>query len=207
MAVAAVESLTEMIRSNVDKNELYSENYPFNLSLRISGFESEKEYTSFIKSCMKLVRASNEYNLWKKYIVDVLQIQNCAITLESKEECGIHIHHHMPSMFLINKALINKKLKDEIPFSSFDIAIEVIELHFQNRIGFVPLIESMHAKFHNGYLKIPMEHIHGDYRYFIDNYFQYLEDEDIDIMSERLAVKIADCTQSWTRGNYPGQAI
>lgn len=207
MGGQAVESLSDMIRSNVEKLELYSEHYPFNLALRISGFESEKEYSNFIKSCMKLVRTSNEYTLWKKYIVDVLQIQNCAITLESKEECGIHIHHHMPSLFLVTKAIINKKLKEETQFSSFDIALDVIELHFTNRIGFVPLIESMHDKFHNGFLKIPMEHVNGDYKYFIDNYFQYLEDEDTNILHERLAVKLADCPQNWQKGNYPGVAM
>jgi len=39
------------VKSNVESLELYSDNYPFSLSLRISNFESESDYKKFVKGC------------------------------------------------------------------------------------------------------------------------------------------------------------
>ena len=198
-------SLSDLIKSNVEKIELQAENYPFNLPLRISTFEGEKDFLAFIKNCEKAVRGCIEYKLWRNYIRDVLQIQSCAITFENMDSCEIHIHHHIPSLFILIKALVNKRIEQESPFSTFDIALEVIEMHYKNRIGFVNLISSMHEKMHNGYLKIPMELVRGEYTYFIENYFKYLDDKDLDILNKRLAVKMQDCEQNiWTVDNYPG---
>ena len=49
------------IKSNIEKLELYSEQYPFSLPLRIKNFENEADYNKFIKNCEKLIRGSVEY--------------------------------------------------------------------------------------------------------------------------------------------------
>ena len=65
--------MEEEIKSNIERLELYSDNYPFNLSLRIQTFEGEADYNKFIKNCEKLIRGCLEYKLWRNYITDVLQ--------------------------------------------------------------------------------------------------------------------------------------
>lgn len=201
-------SLTDLIKSDVEKLEISSENYPFNLPLRISTFEGEKEYLAFVKNCEKAVRGCVEYKLWRNYIRDVLQIQTCALTHERLDQTTIDIHHHVPSLFILIKSIIAKRIEEEKSFSTFDIALETIEFHFQNRVGFVPLVSSLHEKFHNGYLKIPIDMVKGNFKYFIDNYFKYLEDEDLDVLNQRLIVKIEDCGEyQWSSNNYPGLII
>ena len=111
-----------------------------------------------------------EYKLWVSYIKDVLQVNCCVITQERMDEVTIEIHHHIPSLFVLVKALTNKRIEREEEFSTFDIAMEAIEMHFANRVGYVALLKSMHEKFHNGFLHIPTEMIRGDYRHFIDYY-------------------------------------
>lgn len=39
------------IFSNVENLELYSDNYPFRLSLKISNFENDADYKRFIGNC------------------------------------------------------------------------------------------------------------------------------------------------------------
>lgn len=198
-------ALSDLIKSNVDTLELSAESYPFNLPLRITAFEGEKDYIAFVKNCEKAVRGCIEYKLWRNYIRDVLQIQTCVLTHERIDQTTIDIHHHIPSLFILIKALINKRIEEERSFSTFDIAIDTIEFHFQNRVGFVPLVSSLHEKFHNGYLKVPIEMVKGDFRYFIDNYFRYLDDEDLEVMNQRIITRFEDCSDHiWTANNYPG---
>ena len=145
------------LKSNVENLELYSDNHPFRLSLRIKTFESEAEYTKFIRNVETTIRRSIEYRMWKGYIIDVLGIKTCMITNENIDECSIEVHHHLPTLFTLVKGLVNKKIENKEGFSTFDISLEAIELHFANKIGYATLIKSMHEKFHNGFLSIPKE--------------------------------------------------
>ena len=80
------------VKSNVENLQLYSDTYPFSLSLRISNFDSEGEYKKFVRNCEMLVRRSLEYKLWRNYIIEVLQINECMITQEKHSEVSIDVH-------------------------------------------------------------------------------------------------------------------
>jgi len=189
------------VKSNVESLELYSDNYPFSLSLRIRNFENEADYKKFVRNCETTIRRCVEYKLWKRYIIDVLQINECMITHEKIDDVTIEVHHHIPSLFVLVSSLINKKLHKEDEFCTFDICQEAIELHFQNKIGYVTLLKSMHEKFHNGKLNIPVSFVKGDYQYFINKFRKYLDETDLETIDERLAVTESNCT--WSRDNYP----
>lgn len=192
------------IKSNIEGLELYSDNYPFRLGLRIRNFENEAMYKKFVKSCEGLIRKCHEYRLWKGYIIDVLQINSCAITQETMDEVTIEVHHHIPSLYTLTCSLVNKRIEEEKEFCSFDIAIDAIELHFKNKIGYVALLQSMHEKFHNGYLTVPMRLVKGDYKYFLKEYSKYLDEADLDVINSRLAINESNC--SWAKDNYPALA-
>ncbi len=193
------------IKSNVENLELYSDAYPFRLPLRIKNFENDSDYKKFIKSCEKLIRGSIEYKAWRNYIVDVLGINTCMITNERMDEVTVEVHHHIPSLYTITKAILNEKIEKEEEFSTFDICIKVIELHYSNKIGYTTLIKSLHEKFHNGFLHIPINFVRGDYKYFLSKYLQYLDEEDIDVINSRLTVTESNC--GWSRDIYPIEEI
>ena len=197
-----IENIENKILSNNEKLELYSDEYPYNLPLRVTGFEDEKLYFKFIKNCERLIRTSSEYNEWRKYLKDVLQNNYCLITLEIDEQVTIEIHHHVPTLFLIVKTIVNKFISENKEFCSFDICLEVMKLHFSNKIGYVPLIKSMHEKLHSGFLKIPANLIKGDYKTFLKDYGQYIDDEDWGIIRERESVIASNNT--WKKNEYPG---
>jgi len=188
------------VKSNVERMELFSDNYPFNLPLRIKRFESEADYVKFIKCCEGLVRKSLEYKDWHNYIIDVLGVNVCSITQERMDEVTLNVHHQVPSLYQLMQALVNKKLAEEKEFSTFEVCLDAIELHFQNKIGFVVLLESMHEKFHNGFLQIPKNLIKGDYLYFIREYSKYLDDETLNIINERLSID--ESNVNWSKDNY-----
>jgi len=194
------------VKSNVDGLELYSDNYPFRLPLKIKNFENESEFKKFIRNCEKLVRGSLEYKLWKEYIIVVLGINQCMITEESMNECTVEVHHHMPSLFILIKAIVGKKLAKQEEFSSFDIAMEAMNLHYTNKVGYAVLVKAIHERFHNGVLQIPIDIVKGDYKYFINNYSEFLDDDDIDVLKQRTSVH-NDESYKWSKDNYPGIAM
>lgn len=196
---------TEEVKSNVEGLELYSDNYPFRLSLRIRNFERETDFKKFLKSCEKLVCGSLEYRMWRNYIIDVLGVNTCMVTDEKMDEVSIEVHHHIPPLYDVIKALVNKKIENSEEFSTFDIALETIELHFANKIGYLTLIKSMHEKLHNGYLTVPISFVKGDYQYFLREFSKYLDDEDLDKINSRLAVNESNC--SWSRDDYPAANV
>lgn len=193
--------LNAEVKSNVKDLELYSDTFPFRLSLRIRNFENEADYKKFVKNAEMLIRRCNEYKLWRNYIIDVLQINTCMITNESVDQVTIEVHHHIPSLYTLVCALVNKKIESEEEFCSFDIAQEAIELHFKNKLGYVTLLKSMHEKFHNGFLTIPVNFVKGDYNHFISEYSKYLDEIDIDKIQARLAVN--EHNVSWAKDEYP----
>jgi len=192
------------VKSNVETLELYSDNYPFSLSLRINNFENEADYKKFIRNCEAGVRRCLEYRHWKRYIIDVLQINECMITHEKISDLTIEVHHHIPSMYVLVSALVNRQIENNEEFCTFDICQEAIGLHFQNKIGYVTLIKSMHEKFHNGKLGIPINFVKGDYRYFIQNFRKYMDEADLETIDDRLATNESNC--SWSRDEYPAVA-
>jgi hypothetical protein len=191
-----------IIESNVDKLELFSEQYPFSLPLRIKNFENEADYNKFLKNCEKLIRGSVEYRQWRNYITDVLQVNACFVTNERMDECTLEIHHHIPSLFTLLKGIVNKNMEQDSAFSTFDICMEAIELHFANKVGYVAVISSIHEKIHNNCLDIPKKMVQGDYMWFIANFSKYLDDEDLDIINRRLSIENSEF--AWSKDKYPG---
>ena len=193
------------IRSDVQNLELYSDDYPFKLSLRIRNFTDESSYLKFVRNCEKLFRGSLEYKLWKDYILDVLQFNSCMITNEKMAEVSIEVHHHLPSLFILMKTLINECIETNTEFSTFDICLKAIEVHFTNKIGYACLVSSMHEKLTNGYLDIPLEIVKGNYREFLNQYSKYITEEEFDVINKRLAMNLENCKHTdWKKDEYPG---
>ncbi len=194
--------MIDEIKCDDELLKLYSLSYPYSLTLRITNFETPADLLKFVRNCEKLIRLSYEYKLWREYIVDILKENYCPITLETNEEVSIEIHHHVPSLFIIVKSVVNKFIYENKEFCTFDICLEVISIHFQNKIGYIPLIKSIHEKVTNGHLKIPIKLIKGNYKEFINEYSKYFDDDDLNTINERLICN--DELNNWTKDNYPG---
>lgn len=193
--------MSDEIKSKIEDLVLYSENSPFSLSLRIRNFENESSYKKFLNNVVKAIRGSLEYKLWRNYIIDVLGINECMVTRESVSQVTIDLHHHIPGLFVFVTALVNEKIENGKEFCSYDIAREAMELHFQNKVGYLTLIKTMHEKFHNGYLTIPIGLVKGDYKWFLKNYSKYLDESDLETIDSRLAINESNCT--WSVDDYP----
>lgn len=192
--------LNNVIVSNIEENQLSSPESPYTISLRRDDFEDEKQFVKFIKNCEKLVRGSSEYSYWREYLREVLGEYACDITGEINSQTTVDIHHHPFTLFLIIKGVVRKYLDNCVPFCTFDICMDAIELHYKNKIGYIPLLSSLHEKYHNGFLLLPMELVHGNYKSFQEEYSKYLEVDDISDIQEKLDITYKNC--GWEKYNW-----
>jgi len=162
----------QQYEANAEKLVITDKHSGYYLSLRRDNFEDEKEEKRFIKNVERLVRSSLEYREWLAFIKDTLNLNYCVFTKETDAETDdIEIHHHPLTLYDIVMIVVDTYITNDKQFCTFDIASEVINLHFQLKVGFVPLLGSLHKKFHNGFLDIPIELVYGDYKYLLENYF------------------------------------
>lgn len=188
------------ISSNIEKNELSSEGFEYTLSLRQSNIDDEKSMIKFIKSVENMIRNCPEYKLWVSYVHEVLGFNKCSITNEPHSDARSDIHHTPFTLYDIVKAVIYKKIDKEIEFCSMDIATEVIELHYQTRIGYCMLLKSIHEKVHNGTFLLPMSFVKGDYQYFYSNYVSFLPTEDIENIDNKMKINEDNCNwKGWIK--------
>ena len=184
-----------------DDGTLQLQNAPLTLPLKIVGFHSEKEQHTFIKNVERLVRTSIEYRLWVSYIMESLNQNKCVLTQEKMHECDIEVHHHPINLYTVTKAVITDFMSREVKFSTFDIASSVIDLHYQNKIGYIVLLSDLHKKFHNGFQKLPIDYVNGNYQYILGNF--NIEEDERRKITDYCNTSISDC-KTWSSNDYPG---
>ena len=195
-------NLNAQICSDEKNLTLYTSDSPFSLPLRIDSFHSEKDFEHFIKTVEKLIHTSVEYRFWISFITETLGNRYCSLTNESIAECNVVVHHHPINLFTICKAITTDYISKNQKFCSFDVATKVIELHFQNKVGYMPILSDFHDKFHNGFQDLPIEFVHGDYKYLLENL--PVDDNDREQINSLCSVHIDNCKVKWKKGDYPG---
>ena len=161
-------NLTNLIESD-EHGTIKSEATRTYLKLRRKDFAGEKEETRFIKNVERVVRSSLEYKEFIAFCRETLNATRCVFTGWTFDETSdIELHHYPLTLFEIVKSVIYDKIHKNEEFSTFDIAIEVMELHFNMKVGVVPLAGTLHKASHNGALTIPYEFILGSPSYITE---------------------------------------
>jgi len=152
-----------VVASQQQPHTLESEGF-YPLPLRINQIDSNKEYNKIVKNIEITLRRSYEYKIWRGYVVDTCGHNICAISGEVSDEVTIEIHHHPFRLFDLVRIVVDEYIINGKGFCTFDIATEVIELHYNNDIGYIPLCTTLHEKHHNGYLDIDINLVSGNYK-------------------------------------------
>lgn len=161
---------TEKITINTDEKSIQHTNHSKKLFYNTDGFSNNKQYVAFIKSVEKTIRGSVEYREWTSYLREACGAIDCKITHETVEDCTIEIHHYPFNLFQLVDICIETKMQNKEKFSTFDIANEVMSWHFRDIVGYIPLISSLHEKYHNGLLQIPLWAVSGNWKTILSEF-------------------------------------
>lgn len=155
--------------------------------------ETEKDKIKYIKRIEQIVRSSMEYRDYIVYLKNNVDMNRCAffnnVEATSGARIRIEIHHEPLTLFDIVKTVVYKFMDEGMPLNDLYIADEVMNLHYTNKVGLIPLSKSVHQIIHNSnQIIIPLDLIYGDYKAFLEEYNDYLDEE----LVNKIAMKIKD---------------
>jgi hypothetical protein len=149
--------------------------------------DEEKALTDYTKQIVKMVRSSYEYRKYIKLLKTEFDLTKCAffknIDIMDVNKISFEMHHYPFTIFDIISIVIQNRIKDqkEDPVNKkkfdrvlnpFSISKEVLRLHYEGKVGLVPLTITPHELYHAGELFIPLtdEFVFGNYDKFIEEY-------------------------------------
>ncbi len=143
-----------------------------------------KEGPKFIKYIEGLVRTSPSYGNATKYIRYTRKLNRCCIypNIYHRYDAMVELHHYPLTLWDIVYAVCKKyavlegdeyfvSVKDDLK-----IASEVLLLHFNEHVSFVPLSSTWHDGYHGGVLFIPLDKISPEWKNMMKDYGEYMSE-------------------------------
>lgn len=151
-----------------------------------------KKKVKFIMRVERICRSSMEYKDYIHFLKEYVDMDKCAFFNKVENKSGnrvrIEIHHEPLGLYDIVWTVLEKYLKEGIPVNDLYIADEVMEIHYKNMVGLVPLSKSMHQIVEEGNngVFVPLHMVYGDYKKFVEEYIDYIPDK----VLEKLEFKV-----------------
>jgi hypothetical protein len=179
--------------NNIKYKDLINDEEKIEFNISVSDFDvSIAELTSvedmtpkMIQYIEKQIRNSFEYRNYVQYLKDELDLTKCSLlpNIDIKTTpVSLEMHHFPFTLYdvtdIIGRSMIDKEQGN--PVSCFDISERVMEEHFKNNIGLVPLTETLHQMAHNNAIVIPLDKVNGNYKQFITDYERYIPENTIE---------------------------
>lgn len=145
------------------------------LTYYIKEILTDEAHSKIVKAVEKIVRQSKEYSEYIGLLRNNLNLHRCSFLKNCTDaDATIEFHHYPFTLYEVVEIVINKYLLEKIPFSTFLIASEVIQLHYNSTVGLVPVSVTVHQLAHAGELFINIEQVFGYFQTFILHYEKYM---------------------------------
>lgn len=146
--------------------------------------DNDKDRFKFISTVERICRSSMEY----KQLIEFLKVNmnmnfcsffhNVSRNINGTAKVRIEIHHEPFTLYDIVAIILNDRIENEKYISIFDIADEVMEVHYKGYVGLVPLSETVHELVHNGKIFIPLQFIDEGFNLFYRKYKKTIDNMD-----------------------------
>ena len=154
------------------------EQMPYSVILK-----NDKDKDKYIKRCERIIRSSMEYRDYIRFLREYVDMGRCAffnmINSEDSKRVKIEIHHEPFTLYDYTKVVVERFLDEGIPLNDLMVAEEVMELHYNNLVGLIPLSKTIHQAVHaSTKIPIPLTMVYGNYSAFLSDpkYEKYKKD-------------------------------
>ena len=144
----------------------------------------DKDRHKFIKRIERIVRSSMEYRDYLNFLKEDIGLDSCVFfqkvsnsSQNKRKRISIEIHHEPFTLYDIVDVVLRKYQEEGLKINDLDIADEVMNLHYENKVGLVPLSKTAHEMIHNSTkLIVPLNMCYGAYSEFLEEYEPYIDD-------------------------------
>ena len=146
--------------------------------------DNAKAKRKFIDRVKKIIRTSDEYRDYIKFLKENMDMDKCIFFqhVQTKKDqrmrVSIEVHHEPFTLEDYVTTMIQKFEDEGQELNDLLIAEEVLELHYANKVGLVPLSKTMHQMVHNSEkLLVPLNMCYGEYSKFLEEYDIFVDDQ------------------------------
>lgn len=166
---------------------------------------NDKDRHKFVSSVEKIIRGSLEYRDYIQFLKEHIGLDSCVFFQNvtngpnaKKGRISIEMHHEPFTLYDIVNTIVTKYLDEGLPINDLMIADEVLKLHYENKVGLVPLSKTAHQVIHNSTkLVVPLNMCYGNYSMFLEEYEPYIDES----IYEKLEKKM-DMTKNLTPESF-----
>lgn len=147
----------------------------------IEYFSNIDNFVGFVKAVERMVRTSNYYSRYIKYLKEDIGLTACQVLSNIEDEYADIEMHHGPILTLfdyvaiITDSLLAKKKK----INTFLVADILLEEHFLNNIQVVMLSKTVHEQVHENNIFINLNQAFGNLNDFLKKYRDGLHPEQV----------------------------
>jgi len=153
---------------------------------------TDRDKVKFIKKIEQTVRSSMEYKEYIAFLRKYIDMTQCSyfnnITKKDGAKVSIEIHHEPFTLFDITQIILEKWIQNEQKLNPILIAEEVMKVHFQNKVGLIPLSITVHDLVHMGKVFIPLQSVKGEFIEFLQEYEPYISQDLLDMLEIKLSM-------------------
>lgn len=150
--------------------------------------KSSADWKKIIKKCETMIRTSLEYRQYMQFLKNEMDYNRCAvlhgIASSQEKHYSIEIHHSPFTLYDIVQIVITKQLDQKSALNLFEVSQEVMQLHYEGKVGLIPLTATVHELVHNGKIFIPLNLIYQDYAEFVNEYEPWMAENTKDKILE-----------------------
>lgn len=186
----SVEVKLEPVACEDENIEVIGETQRFSLAMYLDRAVDTKVFTQFIKKVETLIRTNEEYKAYLEFLKTEIGLNTCSVFHKvDSVAADVELHHYPFTLYSICVITANKMMTEGKKVSSFILTDEVLKLHFENKVGLVPLTKTLHELAHLQQLRILKKQIYGEYTIFAESVVDYLSDEEKAILKQLEEVK------------------
>lgn len=147
-------------------------------------FSDSKSFNKYISDLERVVRNSIEYRTLINYLKNMEGMNKCSIlenvSNANESKVKIEIHHSPLTLYDICVTVFNKRSNSGEDTSINAVAEEIMYLHYIGWVGLIPLSATVHDMVHNQFMFIPTDKIRGNYKAFINAYYNFINPDVLD---------------------------
>ena len=170
------------IEENRDVNLIQITNMHETVSIfNTPDLENPKERKSLIKSIESIIRTSPEYSEFIGYLKNVLNLTKCLfhpdVDITELKQTKLEFHHYPFTLYDITDVMLTKYVQSHSTINPYEIAESVMRLHYELKVGLVPLSKTIHQLTHAGKKFINLSYVNQSYLKFIAEYSETISED------------------------------
>lgn len=141
-------------------------------------FKNNKERYKYCVLVKNMIRKSKEYREYIAFLKKHMHMDKCVVFKNLNTEnkrYSIELHHTPFTLAEIINVVVSKRQALGESLNPFLTAEEVMELHYDDKVGLINLSITAHELTESGRIFIPLQWIYQRYDLFVNEYEEYMD--------------------------------